>query len=99
MMIHTPCQLQEVSQLHSFFLGRAVQLVIWQVSCVTKGNANLFPFAGGQGFVIKLRETKEKSPSSMLLEPPFHINTSFPNRDLPFRWRHMKCVWFFLLAK
>lgn len=45
---------------------------------------------GGQGFVIKLRETKEKSPSSMVLEPPFHINTSFPNPNLPLRWRHIK---------
>ncbi|KAJ3528819.1 hypothetical protein NMY22_g9254 [Coprinellus aureogranulatus] len=26
----------------------------------------------------------------MLLEPPYHINASFPNPNLPRRWRHMK---------
>ncbi|TFK25671.1 amidohydrolase [Coprinopsis marcescibilis] len=45
---------------------------------------------GGQAYVIKLRETSERSPSSMLLEPPYHINNSFPNPNLPPRWRHMK---------
>lgn len=49
-------------------------------------------FLGGQGFVIKLRETSEKSPSSMLLEPPYQINMSFPNLNLPPRWRHIKYV-------
>ncbi|KAH6910348.1 amidohydrolase [Coprinopsis sp. MPI-PUGE-AT-0042] len=45
---------------------------------------------GGQAYVIKLRETSERSPSAMLLEPPYHINTSFPNPNLKPRWRHMK---------
>ncbi|EKM81023.1 hypothetical protein AGABI1DRAFT_127066 [Agaricus bisporus var. burnettii JB137-S8] len=45
---------------------------------------------GGQGFVIKLRETSEKSSSSMLVEPPYHINNTYPDPNLPFRWRHMK---------
>ncbi|KAF8973201.1 carbohydrate esterase family 9 protein [Flammula alnicola] len=56
-------------------------------SLVLPGSANAI---GGQAFVIKLRETAEKSPSSMLLEPPYHINESFPNPNLPPRWRHMK---------
>ncbi|KAF9529384.1 carbohydrate esterase family 9 protein [Crepidotus variabilis] len=54
---------------------------------VLPGSANAI---GGQGFVMKIRETGEKSPSSMLLEPPYQINTSFPNPNLPSRWRHIK---------
>lgn len=49
---------------------------------------------GGQAFVIKLRETLEKSSSSMVLEPPYQINTSFPNPNLPPRWRHIKYMTF-----
>ncbi|KAF8806405.1 carbohydrate esterase family 9 protein [Phlegmacium glaucopus] len=56
-------------------------------SLVLPGSANAI---GGQAFVIKLRETAERSPSSMLLEPPYHINTSFPNPELPPKWRHIK---------
>ncbi|KAF8161156.1 carbohydrate esterase family 9 protein [Crassisporium funariophilum] len=56
-------------------------------SLILPGSANAI---GGQAFVIKLRETTERSPSSMLLEPPYHVNTSFPNPNLPPRWRHMK---------
>jgi hypothetical protein len=40
--------------------------------------------------VIKLRPTKERSPSSMLLEPPFTMNASAKSPLLPNRWRHMK---------
>lgn len=51
-----------------------------------------YPFAiiGGQGFTIKLRKTKERSPTAMLLEPPYQINASFPDIDGPPRWRQMK---------
>lgn len=45
---------------------------------------------GGQGFVIKLRQTKERSPTAMLVEPPFTLNGSYFDHDLPPRWRHMK---------
>ena len=45
---------------------------------------------GRQAFVIKLRETTERSPSSMLLEPPYYINTSFPNPEIPPKWHHIK---------
>ncbi|KAG6333567.1 hypothetical protein ID866_5529 [Astraeus odoratus] len=45
---------------------------------------------GGEAFPIKLRKTKENSPSSMLVEPPVGINTTFPYEyDKP-RWRHLK---------
>lgn len=56
-------------------------------SLILPGSANAI---GGQAFVIKLRETNERTPTSMLLEPPYHINNSFPNPNLPPRWRHMK---------
>ncbi|KAF8904152.1 hypothetical protein CPB85DRAFT_1225892 [Mucidula mucida] len=51
---------------------------------VLPGSANAI---GGQAFVIKPRPTAEKSSSSMLLEPPFHLNGS--EYDPP-RWRQMK---------
>ncbi|KIK67367.1 hypothetical protein GYMLUDRAFT_37473 [Collybiopsis luxurians FD-317 M1] len=57
-------------------------------SLVLPGSADAI---GGQAFVIKLRKTAERSPSSMLLEPPYHINGSGPlDASLPPRWRHMK---------
>ncbi|EIN11387.1 carbohydrate esterase family 9 protein [Punctularia strigosozonata HHB-11173 SS5] len=43
---------------------------------------------GGQGFPIKLRKTAERTPTSMLLEPPYQINGTLPP-GRP-RWRHMK---------
>ncbi|KIY71223.1 carbohydrate esterase family 9 protein [Cylindrobasidium torrendii FP15055 ss-10] len=54
---------------------------------VLPGSANAI---GGQAFPIKLRHTDERSPTSMLLEPPFTINASVPDPALPPRWRHMK---------
>lgn len=45
---------------------------------------------GGQAFIIKLRPTAERSPSSMLLEPPHTLNGSHFDRSLTPRWRHMK---------
>ncbi|KAG6911114.1 hypothetical protein DXG01_003854 [Tephrocybe rancida] len=45
---------------------------------------------GGQAFAIKLRATKERTPASMLLEPPYNLNGSSPDPHLPFRWRYMK---------
>lgn len=54
---------------------------------ILPGSANAI---GGQAFVIKLRQTAERSPSSMLLEPPYHVNSSLPSPNLPPRWRHMK---------
>ncbi|KAI5114720.1 hypothetical protein M0805_001359, partial [Coniferiporia weirii] len=46
---------------------------------------------GGQGFVIKLRDTAERTPTSKLLEPPFTLNSSSTiDWSLPPRWRQMK---------
>ncbi|KAJ7116414.1 carbohydrate esterase family 9 protein [Mycena epipterygia] len=45
---------------------------------------------GGQAFVIKLRKTAERSTMSMVLEPPYTVNSSFPDPTRPPRWRHMK---------
>ncbi|KAF5393438.1 hypothetical protein D9757_000630 [Collybiopsis confluens] len=57
-------------------------------SLVLPGSADAI---GGQAFAIKLRKTSERSPSSMLLEPPYQINASESlNHSLPQRWRHMK---------
>ncbi|KAG9316550.1 carbohydrate esterase family 9 protein [Chiua virens] len=46
---------------------------------------------GGQAFVIKLRPTEERTPSSMLLEPPYSINDTRVDPSLPPRWKQMKC--------
>ncbi|KAK0193022.1 carbohydrate esterase family 9 protein [Armillaria mellea] len=54
---------------------------------VLPGSANAI---GGQAFTIKLRPTDEKTPSSMLLEPPFSLNDSYIDSSLPPRWRQMK---------
>ncbi|KIJ59733.1 hypothetical protein HYDPIDRAFT_32949 [Hydnomerulius pinastri MD-312] len=54
---------------------------------ILPGSANNI---GGQAFVMKLRETKERSPTSMLVEPPYTLNGSHFDHDLPPRWRHMK---------
>ncbi|KAH8080277.1 carbohydrate esterase family 9 protein [Cristinia sonorae] len=45
---------------------------------------------GGQAFTIKLRPTKERSPSSMLSEPPYTINNSFPGLADYTPWRQIK---------
>ncbi|KAI0776137.1 composite domain of metallo-dependent hydrolase [Trametes elegans] len=45
---------------------------------------------GGQAFMVKLRRTPERSPTSMVVEPPPALNGSAPNPDLPPQWRHLK---------
>ncbi|KIJ61333.1 hypothetical protein HYDPIDRAFT_42737 [Hydnomerulius pinastri MD-312] len=54
---------------------------------VLPGSANAI---GGQAFVIKLRPTDQRSPSSMLLEAPYTINGTHVDPSLPPRWRQMK---------
>ncbi|KAG8977393.1 hypothetical protein FRC05_001791 [Tulasnella sp. 425] len=54
-------------------------------SLIFPGSANAI---GGQAYVIKLRQTEEGSPMSMVLEPPFSLNKTSPT-DPP-HWRHMK---------
>lgn len=44
---------------------------------------------GGQAFTIKLRPTKERSTSSLVLEPPFGVNGTEDYTSRP-RWRQMK---------
>jgi hypothetical protein len=44
---------------------------------------------GGQAFTIKLRPTKERSTSSLVLEPPFGVNGTDDYTSRP-RWRQMK---------
>ncbi|KAK7472814.1 hypothetical protein VKT23_000921 [Stygiomarasmius scandens] len=56
-------------------------------SLILPGSANAI---GGQAYPIKLRRTHERSPSSMLLEPPYQINSSLPSDSSHIPWRHMK---------
>ncbi|EGO25467.1 hypothetical protein SERLADRAFT_437208 [Serpula lacrymans var. lacrymans S7.9] len=56
-------------------------------SLVLPGSANAI---AGQGFAIKLRKTAEHSPTSMLLEPPYTVNSSFPDYSITPRWRQLK---------
>ena len=45
---------------------------------------------GGQGFPIKLRATKERSPFSKVIEPAFTFNGSGIEPVYPPRWRYLK---------
>ncbi|KAH9831128.1 uncharacterized protein C8Q71DRAFT_305682 [Rhodofomes roseus] len=56
-------------------------------SLILPGSANAI---GGQAFVMKLRPTRERSPTSMLLEPPYSLNGSDVDAPSPLRWRYMK---------
>lgn len=46
--------------------------------------------SGGQGALIKLRPTTERSPTSMLLENPYSTNTTEYDPHTAFRFRQMK---------
>ncbi|KAI0030405.1 carbohydrate esterase family 9 protein [Vararia minispora EC-137] len=54
---------------------------------VLPGSANAI---GGQAFRIKLRKTKERSTTAMLVEPPSGLNGSEVDYYAPPRWRLMK---------
>ncbi|EKM54391.1 uncharacterized protein PHACADRAFT_258201 [Phanerochaete carnosa HHB-10118-sp] len=54
---------------------------------VLPGSANAI---GGQAFVVKTRPTVERSPTAMLVDPPFNLNRSHVKDEQPLRWRHMK---------
>ncbi|KAI0746218.1 composite domain of metallo-dependent hydrolase [Daedaleopsis nitida] len=54
---------------------------------VLPGSANAI---GGQGILIKLRPTAERSPTSMLLENPYERNGSVYDPRAYFRYRQMK---------
>jgi hypothetical protein len=46
----------------------------------------------GQAFMMKLRKTAERSPTSMIIEPPQDINGSYSIQSDHPRWRYLKCV-------
>jgi len=46
----------------------------------------------GQAFMMKLRKTMERSPTSMIIEPPKDINGSYVGLSDPPRWRYLKYV-------
>jgi hypothetical protein len=48
--------------------------------------------AAGQAFMMKLRKTVERSPTSMIIEPPKDINGSYVDLSDPPRWRYLKYV-------
>ena len=51
--------------------------------------SDLTACAGGQAFTIKLRKTAERSPTAMLLEPPYQLNGTYSaSGAVP--WRQMK---------
>ncbi|KZS92638.1 carbohydrate esterase family 9 protein [Sistotremastrum niveocremeum HHB9708] len=54
---------------------------------ILPGSANAI---GGQAYTIKLRATRERSPSSKLLSPPFYPNGSAFEEGGKLRWRHLK---------
>ncbi|THH05912.1 hypothetical protein EW146_g9771 [Bondarzewia mesenterica] len=54
---------------------------------VLPGSANAI---GGQSFMVKLRKTSERSPSSMIIEPPHGLNGTQVDPHARPRWRHLK---------
>lgn len=57
-------------------------------SLVLPGSADAI---GGQAFVIKLRDTKERSPLARVLEAPWSLlNGTNIDHSVKPRWRHMK---------
>ncbi|KAJ3745366.1 carbohydrate esterase family 9 protein [Lentinula detonsa] len=56
----------------------------------TSTDSNLIRIVGGQAYIIKLRKTAERSTSSMILEPPYQMNSSSSDLSSPPRWRHIK---------
>ncbi|KAL7282640.1 hypothetical protein ACG7TL_004113 [Trametes sanguinea] len=53
---------------------------------IVPGSENVI---GGQAFILKLRKTSQRTPTSMLVDPPFTLNDSAPDPNLPFRWRYL----------
>ncbi|KAI0329537.1 composite domain of metallo-dependent hydrolase [Cubamyces sp. BRFM 1775] len=53
---------------------------------VVPGSENVI---GGQAFVVKLRKTSQRTSTSMLVEPPYALNGSKPDPNLPGRWRYL----------
>ena len=85
---------------HMSWLSPVVSQALWFCQALLMQSASVYPtfhdsvqlngFIGGEAYVIKPRQTKERSPTSLLVEPPFGLNTSDINYDIPPRWRHLK---------
>ena len=58
-----------------------------QTALVLPGSGNVI---GGQGLVIKLRRTADRTPTGMLLESPYEKNGSLYDPSAYFRYRQMK---------
>ncbi|KAI0666496.1 carbohydrate esterase family 9 protein [Trametes maxima] len=56
-------------------------------SLILPGSANAI---GGQGVIIKLRPSTDRSPTGLLLENPYETNRSVYNPEAFFRYRQMK---------
>ncbi|KAI9507549.1 hypothetical protein F5148DRAFT_102021 [Russula earlei] len=54
---------------------------------VLPGNINAI---AGQAFMMKLRKTAERSPTSMIIEPPLDINGSYSSHSDHSRWKYLK---------
>ncbi|KAH9083405.1 carbohydrate esterase family 9 protein [Lactarius deliciosus] len=64
---------------------------------ILPGSANAI---GGQAFTIKLRKTAERSPTAMLLEPPYQLNGTYPASGVGrvYRATRMDTFWAFRQA-
>lgn len=51
-----------------------------------------YEYPGGQAFMVKLRKTSDRTPYSMIIDPPYSLNGSRTELSSPPRWRHMKYV-------
>jgi hypothetical protein len=55
---------------------------------VVQGNGTSLS-SGGQAFIVKLRKPRDRSASSMIVEPPYNFNG--PGGDYTTtRWRHLQ---------
>jgi hypothetical protein len=83
----------------SLILPGSANAIGWYCSILVHPASTHAEHIGGQGFPIKLRTTSERSASSLLLEPPSTINSSYYDHRTPLHWRHMKyVVWIVLLV-
>lgn len=73
---------------HDFALKRSISGGVTS-AMILPGSANNI---GGQAFIIKLRETREGTPESKVLEMPYNVKTAGVEwkRGEPPRVRHMK---------
>ena len=78
----------------------SVQALPGSINAICKANAAALRdlstymkyITAGQAFMMKLRKTVERSPTSMIIEPPKDINGSYVDLSDPPRWRYLKYV-------